>query len=652
MELFTSKNMGGVTMGKRSLLFIMVFIISVSILFTAVGCKKKSDSPFSDDDSPSFDMTELVDAEEPAREFKAEFIIYGVPDKMLGYPIGVEATSDNVFIIDIYSPDGMIKKYDIQGKFAGKFGKKAEGVQLPTDIVVDENGTIYIADIEGRCVWVYGKNGNLLYKIKPEGNEDLFLPRSIDINSNGHLVILSYDKIWKMKTDGDVIAKYGGSGEGDGQLGAEGSEFYIGPSGLSLDGNDNIYVSDTINNRIQIFDKNGKFLKKITNDDVNGVFTQLLDIKVDSKGFIYITDGSSYYILKLNKDGKVVERIGGKGGQKGKFGLMGEINGNYGPSALAVNPDGYLYAVDPYNHRVQAFKDNGQFIYSIESEEDEATFIYPNKVCVDTNGNIYITSGDIYIEDPLNFRVLKFNKKGDAVQQYVSGYNMGKFVCPQSVAVNSKGYVYILDLDMVQIFNPKGSFYTSFGGRGSNKGDFGVILSYFIEQGPGGLAFDKEERLLVADKYTDRIQRFNSDGKFLAEYTVPKPQDLAVDNKGNIFVLSVEDGRVYKLSAAGAALDKFGGYESDSRKGIAYDGGEELGSYGIACDSKGCIYVTDTYNHRILKYSSEGEIVEILGEYGYGDNEFLYPKGIFIDPEDNLYVADNGNHRVMKFRLY
>ena len=62
-----------------------------------------------------------------------------------------------------------------------------------------------------------------------------------------------------------------------------------------MDGNDNIYVSDTINNRIQIFDKNGKFLKKITNDDVNGVFTQLLDIKVDSKGFIYITDGSSYY---------------------------------------------------------------------------------------------------------------------------------------------------------------------------------------------------------------------------------------------------------------------------------------------------------------------------------------------------------------------
>ena len=308
-----------------------------------------------------------------------------------------------------------------------------------------------------------------------------FLPRSIDINSNGHLVILSYDKIWKMKTDGDVIAKYGGSGEGDGQLGAEGSEFYIGPSGLSLDGNDNIYVSDTINNRIQIFDKNGKFLKKITNDDVNGVFTQLLDIKVDSKGFIYITDGSSYYILKLNKDGKVVERIGGKGGQKGKFGLMGRsmVIMDRRP---AVNPDGYLYAVDPYNHRVQAFKDTGEFIYAIESEDNNATFIFPNKVCVDTNGNIYITSGDIYIEDPLNFRVLKFNKKVMRYQ-YVSGYNMGKFVCPQSVAVNLRVMYIYLTLIWFR-YSIRRVLSIQVLEAGSNKGDFGVILSYFIEQGP------------------------------------------------------------------------------------------------------------------------------------------------------------------------
>lgn len=639
-------------MRKRSLLFIIVFIITVTMLFTAAGCKNESESPFPDDDPPSSDITEPIDIEQPEKEFKAELIIYGVPDKMLGYPIGVKADSDSVFIIDIYSPDGMIKEYDIRGSFVGKFGKKSEGLQLPIDMAVDENGTFYTADIEERCIWVYDKDDNLISNIKPEDNEDLFLPRSIDINSNGDLVILSYDKIWKVGTDGEVIAKYGGAGEGNGQLGVEGSEFYIGPNGLSLDNDDNIYVSDTINNRIQIFDKNGRFLKKITNEDVNGVFTQLMDIKIDSDGNIYVTDAGSYYILKLNKNGEVVERIGGKGEQKGKFGLIGEINGNYGPSALSINPGGYIYAVDPYNHRVQAFKDNGEFVYSIESEEDNATFIYPNKVWVDKNGNIFITSGDIYIEDPLNFRVLKFNKDGDAVHQYVSGYNMGNFVCPQSAAVNSKGYVYILDLDMVQIFNPKSSFYTSFGGRGSSEGDFGVILSYFFELGPGGIAFDKEERLIIADKYNDRLQIFNSEGKYVDEYKMPKPQDLVADNKGNIFVLSAEDGRVYKFSPTGETLDKFGGYESNSKKGIAYEGVEELGSYGIACDSKGFIYVTDTYNHRILKYSPEGEVVEILGEYGYGDDQFLYPKGIFIDPEDNLYVADNGNHRIMKFELY
>ncbi|HHY14170.1 MAG TPA: hypothetical protein GX526_05990, partial [Thermoanaerobacterales bacterium] len=592
------------------------------------------------------------DFEEEEKEFKAELIIYGVPDKMLGYPIGLEATSENIFIIDIYSTDGMIKNYDIRGEFINKFGKKMDGVQLPIDIAVDEDGKIYVADIDGRCIWVHNIDGSFISKIEPEEDEDLFLPRSLGINSRGELIVLSYDKIWKMDTNGDIIAKYGGHGYGDGQLGAEGSEFYIGPSGLSLDSDDNIYVSDTINNRIQIFDKNGKYLKKITNDDVKGVFTHLLDVKVDSGGYIYVTDAGSYYIFKLDQKGEIIERIGGRGGQKGKFGILGDTGGNYGPSALSISEDGLLYAVDPYNHRVQAFKDDGQFVYSIESEENEAAFIYPNKISIGSNKDIYITSGDIYIEDPLNFRVLKFNEDGTPLHQYVSGYNMGIFVCPQSTIISPKGYVYVLDLDMVQIFNTKNTFYTSFGGRGSNPGDFGVIVSYFFELGPGAMTFDKKGKLLIADKYNDRIQKFNYEGDFLEEHIVPKPQDLVVDEKGDIFVLSAEDGKIYKLSQKGEILGSFGGYESGGDDGIAYEGGEEMGSYGIACDSKGYIYITDTYNHRILKYSQDGDIVDVLGEFGCKENQFLYPKGIYIDSEDNLFVADNGNHRVMKFSLY
>jgi sugar lactone lactonase YvrE len=160
-----------------------------------------------------------------------------------------------------------------------------------------------------------------------------------------------------------------------------------------------------------------------------------------------------------------------------------------------------------------------------------------------------------------------------------------------------------------------------------------------------------EDSILVADKYNDRVQKLTYDGEFVEEYSVPKPQDVAVDRIGNIYVLSAEDGTVYKFNSVGQYEDKFGGTESEPGVSFGYEGGEELGPYGIACDSQGNVYVSDTYNHRILKFSSDGEFIKMYGSYGHDGDQFAYPKGIYIDNEDNLYVADYGNHRIMRFKL-
>lgn len=646
---------------KKGLAAFLAVIILLSLF--AAGCGKKDEVPPADNVPPVEDETPSADdkpsggdtsspPEEPGYTFKADLILYGVPDKMLGYPINLKVGNDSIFVIDLYSTDGLIKRFNLRGEFIKKFGKMTEGLQLPADLIIDNAGNLYIADMDARCIWIYDTNGLLKDYIKPEeGEEDPFLPRSIDIDSEGNLITLSFDKIWKISPRGKVLAKYGSRGEGKGQLGAEGSEFYIGPSGIAVDGNDNIYVADTINNRIQILDRGGKFLKEINNDDVKGLFTQLMDIAVDSEGNIYITDASSYYIIKLNRGGEVLERIGGMGRQKGKFGTIGDNYGYYGPTALSISPDDFIYAVDSYNHRVQAFKASGEFIYALDSESDRGVFIYPNNIFADREGNIYVVNGDMYLDDPLNFRAIRFNSKGELVFQFVSGYNMGKFANPQAIAVNSKGNAYILDLDMIQVFSSRGQFLTSFGGRGTAPGDFGVVYSYSFQIGPSGMTIGPEDSILVADKYNDRVQKLTYDGEFVEEYSVPKPQDVAVDRIGNIYVLSAEDGTVYKFNSVGQYEDKFGGTESEPGVSFGYEGGEELGPYGIACDSQGNVYVSDTYNHRILKFSSDGEFIKMYGSYGHDGDQFAYPKGIYIDNEDNLYVADYGNHRIMRFKL-
>lgn len=64
------------------------------------------------------------------------------------------------------------------------------------------------------------------------------------------------------------------------------------------------------------------------------------------------------------------------------------------------------------------------------------------------------------------------------------------------------------------------------------------------------------------------------------------------------------------------------------------------------------VYVTDTFNHRIQVFDSEGNYETTFGEKGVDDGEFIAPQGITVGPNGNLlYVADAGSNRVQVFRI-
>ena len=71
--------------------------------------------------------------------------------------------------------------------------------------------------------------------------------------------------------------------------------------------------------------------------------------------------------------------------------------------------------------------------------------------------------------------------------------------------------------------------------------------------------------------------------------------------------------------------------------------------FGIAVDSSDNVYVVDTYNNRIQKFDSEGNLITILGSSGSGDGHFYRPRDIAIDSSGNIYVADKGHDRIQKF---
>lgn len=70
---------------------------------------------------------------------------------------------------------------------------------------------------------------------------------------------------------------------------------------------------------------------------------------------------------------------------------------------------------------------------------------------------------------------------------------------------------------------------------------------------------------------------------------------------------------------------------------------------GVATDGGGNVYVVDTRNHRIQKFTDQGVFLLTWGSIGSGEGEFWHPAGITVDMEDDVYVADSYNHRMQKF---
>ena len=78
--------------------------------------------------------------------------------------------------------------------------------------------------------------------------------------------------------------------------------------------------------------------------------------------------------------------------------------------------------------------------------------------------------------------------------------------------------------------------------------------------------------------------------------------------------------------------------------------GELDSAGGVAAASDGSVYVSDWFNHRIQKFTSEGVFVSEWGTFvGSGDGEFYYPQSVAVASDGSVYVADAYNHRIQKF---
>jgi DNA-binding beta-propeller fold protein YncE len=213
--------------------------------------------------------------------------------------------------------------------------------------------------------------------------------------------------------------------------------------------------------------------------------------------------------------------------------------------------------------------------------------------------------GSVFVADTWNHRVQKFTADGQFISSWGSGIlsdpaNLLGFFGPRGIAINDQGEVFISDTGNKRIvyFDPDGNPLGQFGEGGINPGQLDE---------PVGLAFDADGNLLVADTWNQRIQVFSHDASGVYAYasewdidgwdeiTATNYPYLAVDTNGNVFVTDPDNGRVIEFTSKGEVLRYW------------EDGGANAGSFnlpvGIAVDADGGVWVVDSGNSRLLHFS-------------------------------------------------
>jgi peptidylamidoglycolate lyase len=290
-----------------------------------------------------------------------------LPDSVtLGNPTGIGLdTNQNIFIFHRASrtwpliaamPTSFIKEKTIlvidkdNGNLLNSWG--ANLFIMPHGLTIDNHNNVWVTDVGLHQVFKFTHEGQLIMKLgeaNVSGKDSFHFnkPTDVAIAKDGSFYVsdgYGNSRIVKFSASGKYILEWGKKGTEDGN-------FNI-PHGVDIDDNGNVYVADRENNRIQVFDSVGKFLKKYTNKTFANICAITID-KNDKK--LFTTDDLSF--LKLKHRGSDVFSLDTLGIVQTRFGRSGSY---YGSTCwyhdITIDAQQNIYVGDILGNRVQKFR--------------------------------------------------------------------------------------------------------------------------------------------------------------------------------------------------------------------------------------------------------------------------------------------------------
>jgi DNA-binding beta-propeller fold protein YncE len=589
----------------------------------------------------------------------------------------------------------------------GPYVGAIEGLGEPSDCAFGPDGRLYVLERTADRVSVFTltpspAGGPLRAERQTSfgsfgGGEGQFRsPQGLAVSSDGLIAVADTGnhRVQLFDQQGGFLRQWG-------ELGVQRTQFNR-PQGITLD-ESWVYVADTGNDRVLVFDRSGSFVTQLGGVTGRGgldredALSHPEDVATDGGNLVFIADTDANRISVFDKSARFVRRWGDFGGFGG---LMDQ------PTGVALS-GGALFVADSRNHRIDVFDAEGRLLrewgaHARMPREGAGRLHYPRRIAFEADGSMAAIAEPF--EDRVQlFRALSAGER-EAPRQPIPPDEQTHF--GRALAIDGELLAIpqpeVHDVAVFDLRGPSPVMITRFGERGRAFGQFVRATGVAVD----GAA----RRVQVADEALARIQSFRLSwddaapvkfvplmtrfvrslrcstdaGPFARARWPMRPSQIRRDARGRLHVVDTRNRMVFVYDAAMVPLLAYGGAaagpgellepvdaslsapgdlffvaDAGRREVVAFDPrGKFMLSFGagklerpagITSGVDGFVYVTDEARCSILKFTETGKFVAEWGSRGSADGQLWKPAGIVQRPDGQLYVVDWGNHRAQVF---
>ena len=572
------------------------------------------------------------------------------------------------------------------GPSSDKPVKVLSNITEPCGITTAPNGDLYVVSKKGKKVLLYAGHDfefkeqlDCIYRETSRDNE-IVDPKGVTICEDGCLLLNLKNEVVKVTIEGDVIAsvgKKGRRGKGESELDS--------PNGIALGRDGRVYVADSGNNRVQIF--NADLSYRSTGslpDDLRR--SDLEKVAVNSHGSVYVTDTRNDCIHVFNEDGKFLFTFGKKGSSSDRgslssptaiaidhedyvyvsgsnvgvsifdregcfvraFGPRGDEPGEFRDiKAMHIDQTGNLYVCESGNARVQIFagikplnqgeKDRATFLVEEEARLESASPVMLSDIVQEPYGLAEGWNGEIVVASSSENKVFVYDSSRRLLVQFgCKGELDGQFNKLTGVAVTSDNYILTSSHDKLQWFTMEGKLVFAVGYNGTKELEFNH---------PDSLAIGKDGRIYILEKQNKRIQILKGDSTYHSSINLKKVdcpfEALTVNSEGKIFLADTRSNCVQVFSPEGTYLSK-----------ITNIGSKELAlPTAVAMDTKDNLYVGNA-SGVVAMYDKDGRFMRAFRGSGSDLGQFNVIRGMHVGRSGCIYVSDISNNKVQILTQY